>query len=98
MQTRVTYCRICEAGCGLLADVERNEVVALRPDPEHVVSRGYACAKGTRFLEVHKSPERIDHPLVRKDGRLVRSTWDEALADAGQRICRVREAHGPHSV
>jgi anaerobic selenocysteine-containing dehydrogenase len=98
MQTRVTYCRICEAGCGLLADMEGEEVVALRPDPDHVVSRGYACAKGTRFLEVHKSPERIDRPLIRRNGRLVPTSWEEAIADAGARIRRIRDAHGPHSI
>jgi formate dehydrogenase len=98
MESRVTYCRICEAGCGLLADVEGDQVVALRPDPDHVVSRGYACAKGTRFLEVHKSPERVDRPLIRRNGRLTPTSWDEALADAGQRIRAIRDVHGPHSV
>ncbi len=98
METRVSYCRICEAGCGLLADVDGEQVVALRPDPDHVVSRGYACAKGTRFLEVHRSAERIDRPLIRKHGALEPASWDEALSDAGERIRAIRDTYGPHSV
>lgn len=98
MQTRTTYCRICEACCGMLADVEDGRLVALRPDPEHVVSRGFACAKGTRFGAVHASPDRLDHPLVRQGGELVQASWEHALRDAGERLERLRREHGPHSV
>ena len=48
MRTIPTFCRICEASCGLLADVEDNRVLALRPDPDHVSSKGFVCIKGVR--------------------------------------------------
>ena len=38
--TRHTFCRVCEATCGLEVDVEDNRVVAIRPDKQHVVSKG----------------------------------------------------------
>lgn len=98
MATRVTYCRICEAGCGLLAEVEGERLVSLRPDPDHVVSRGFACAKGTRFAAVHASPERPSTPLVKRGLRLEPASWEDALAHAAQAIGRVRSEHGPHSV
>jgi hypothetical protein len=31
-ETRITFCRICEATCGLEVDVEDNRVLAIRPD------------------------------------------------------------------
>jgi anaerobic selenocysteine-containing dehydrogenase len=98
MVERVTYCRICEAACGLIAEVDAERLVSLRPDPEHVVSRGYACAKGTRFDQVHRSPERLDWPLRREGAELTRSAWPEALAEIGARLRGVRRQHGPHSV
>ncbi len=98
MRTHVTYCRICEAACGLLADVEGGRVVALRPDPDHVVSRGFACAKGTRFAAVHEDPDRVDHPLQRVNGRLERVSWHDAVTRAGAALRGLRERHGPHSV
>lgn len=49
VETKITFCRICEATCGLEVDVEDNRVKAIRPDPKHVVSKGYACVKGTRW-------------------------------------------------
>lgn len=95
--TRVTYCRICEAACGLLADVDGDRVVALRPDRDHVVSRGFACAKGTRFGELHTSPSRVDHPLVRDGGKLARTSWEQANRDIGRTLRRLRDEHGPHA-
>jgi anaerobic selenocysteine-containing dehydrogenase len=97
-ETRVTYCRICEAACGLLADVADGKVVALRPDREHVISRGFVCAKGTRFTELHTSPDRLNHPLRRNGDTLVRIGWDQALTEIGGKLREIRRVHGPHAV
>src|SRR5688572_4344471 len=97
-ETRVTYCRICEAACGLLAEVEGRNVVALRPDRKHVVSKGFVCAKGTRFAELHTSPDRLDHPQRREGGRLVRVGWDAILSEIGGKLREIRRLHGPHAV
>ncbi len=98
MTTKVTYCRICEAACGLVAELEAEQITALRPDPHHVVSKGFACAKGTRFLEVHRGPGRVNHPLRRQGGELKRTTWRAANADIGSRLRRIIDEHGPHAV
>lgn len=90
-----TYCRICEAACGLV--VEHDDHGAPRrllPDREHPGSRGHVCAKGTRFLEVARHPERLLHPRV--DGRDV--GWPAAIAAVAGRLRRIIDAHGPHAV
>lgn len=97
MPTVTTFCRICEASCGLLADVDRGELVALRPDPDHVVSRGYACVKGIRYADVHRSADRLRHPLRRVGDRFERVGWDDALAEIGARYRAIRATHGPHA-
>lgn len=94
METLPTTCRICESGCGLLADVEAGRVVDLRPDPAHPVSLGYACRKGTTFHERLAAPDRIAHPLVR--GRP--ASWEEALRVVGEGLAGLVERHGPASV
>jgi anaerobic selenocysteine-containing dehydrogenase len=90
-----TYCRVCEAACGLEVDFDASGTpFRIRPDREHPVSAGYACAKGTRFLEVARHPERVLVPRV--DGRDV--SWDDAIATAARRIDAVRQKYGPHAV
>src|SRR5438128_12039160 len=62
-----TFCRICEAACGLLADLDASgQPVRLRPDRQHPVSQGFVCAKGTEFLEVAEHPARLLWPLRRR--------------------------------
>ncbi len=90
-----TYCRICEAACGLLAERDRDgALVRLLPDREHPHSGGHVCAKGTRFAEVARHPARLLAPRV--DGRA--ATWDSALAAVADRLRPIRERHGPHAI
>lgn len=90
-----TYCRVCEAACGLEVEFDTAGVpLRLRPDREHPTSAGYACAKGTRFLEVARHPDRVLHPRV--DGTEV--GWDAAIAAAAERITSVQRRWGPHAV
>jgi len=90
-----TYCRICEAACGLQVVSDAAGVpVRLRPDRGHPSSRGYACAKGTRFLEVAHHPERVLHPRLHGQ----RVGWSRAIEQVAQRLRRIIDAHGPHAV
>ncbi len=95
---RVTFCRICEAACGLIANVDDGRVLSLAPDPDHVVSRGYVCVKGIRYAELHNSPDRLRTPLKRVDGAFLPIPWEQALAEIGQRTRAIRERHGKQSV
>ena len=95
---RVTFCRICEAACGMVATVQDGQVVKLRPDKEHPLSSGWACPKGIAMLDVHNDPDRVVHPLKRVGDEHVRVSWEEALDDIGARLRAVIAAHGPESV
>jgi anaerobic selenocysteine-containing dehydrogenase len=89
-----TICFNCEAGCGLLAyvDRERPRVQKFEGNPEHPGSRGRNCAKGPATLNQIDDPERIRHPLKRAgrrgEGKWQRVTWDEALDDIAGRVRR----------
>jgi formate dehydrogenase len=91
-EEKVTFCRICEALCGMVATVEDGQVTKLRPDREHPLSRGYACPKGIAMLEVQNDPDRVLHPLKRVGGpgEFERVTWKEALDDIGERLKRTQ--------
>ncbi|MFN7950220.1 MAG: molybdopterin-dependent oxidoreductase [bacterium] len=100
MKSVRTYCRICEAACGLLVECdERGTPHRIRPDKDHPTSRGFACAKGTRFLEVATHPERLRHPLLRApDGRLSAVAWPDALAAVGRSLRPILDQHGPNAI
>ena len=98
-EQKVTFCRICEAHCGMVATVEDERITKLRPDPEHPLSKGYACPKGIAMLDVQNDPDRVLHPLKRgPDGEFHRVGWDEAIDDIGERLRAIIERHGKKSV
>ena len=98
-RTRSTFCRICEAACNLQAEIDTHgQVVRLRPDRRHPVSQGFACAKGTRFVEVATHPDRLLYPLRRNlDGQYERTTWSAAMRLISERMRPILERDGPHA-
>jgi anaerobic selenocysteine-containing dehydrogenase len=100
VERKVTFCRICEAHCGMVASVEEDRVVKLRPDPGHPLSRGYACPKGIAMLDVQNDPDRVTHPLRRRanGNGFERVSWEEALDDIGARLRATLDRHGPASL
>jgi anaerobic selenocysteine-containing dehydrogenase len=90
----LSYCRICAAACEIVVTVDGQQVVRVRGDAEHPVSRGYVCAKGRGLAEWHHRPERLDRP--RLDG--VETGWAEVLDDLAGRLGTTVDASGPDSV
>lgn len=90
-----TFCRICEPSCGLIAEVEKGELVGVRADNDHPVTQGFACNRGLAGLDLHRDPDRCDYPQRRRaDGSFERISWDEAIEGIAERIREVKSQHG----
>lgn len=98
MQTVRSFCRVCTSVCGILVDVEGDEVLRVRGDQDHPFSRGYTCPKGRALPQLHHHPDRLERPRMRADGRLRDTTWDACLDDLGTRLKDIIDRHGPQSV
>ena len=97
-QTHQTFCRICEALCGLEVDVENERVVAIRPDGDHVATRGYACVKGLNQHRMYDSPDRLRYVLRRSKDGLVPTSWSESLTEIGNKIRSLQATYGKNTV
>ena len=91
-----TTCPYCGVGCGIVVPVREDGRLALMTDdlPSNASSLGTLCVKGrfgTGFLHAR---DRITHPMVRRDGRWVRVSWEEALETAADGLARHRERFG----
>jgi anaerobic selenocysteine-containing dehydrogenase len=87
-------CPLCEACCGLELRLAGGRVVGVRGDEEDPFSHGYLCPKGVALGELHDDPDRLRTPLVRRGGRLVEASWDEAFAELEARLPPLLERHG----
>jgi len=99
-QLRTAYrtCPLCEASCGLEITLRGCEVTRIRGDREDVFSHGYLCPKGSTLKQLHDDPDRLRRPLVRREGRFVEVSWDEAWAEVHRRLPPVIERHGRDAV
>jgi anaerobic selenocysteine-containing dehydrogenase len=93
-----TFCRICEALCGLEVEVDQNRVLEVRPDERHVATQGFACVKGLKQHKVYGSPDRLKYPLRRRGDSFERVSWKQALSEIGKKVARLRSEHHPDSV
>ncbi|HKI50034.1 MAG TPA: molybdopterin-dependent oxidoreductase, partial [Desulfobacteria bacterium] len=80
--TRIAYrtCPFCESTCGLKITLQGGHAVSVEGDKDDVFSNGYLCSKGAALADLHDDPDRLHHPLIRKNGNWVKVGWDEAFA------------------
>lgn len=75
-----TTCPYCGTGCGFNLVVKDGKVVDTAPWHRAPVNQGKVCAKGNYAAEFVNSPDRLTTPLIKKDGKFVEASWDEAYA------------------
>lgn len=97
VERKITFCRICEATCGLQVDVMDNRIQDIKPDPQHVVSQGYACVKGTRYASTQHSPDRLLNPIKRIGSTWQDISWAQALREIAEKLNGLIAAHGPQT-
>jgi anaerobic selenocysteine-containing dehydrogenase len=97
-ETHFRTCPFCEATCGLRLEVADGEVVSIRGDDDDVLSHGFICPKAFGLKELREDPDRLQAPLVRRDGELREATWEEAFAEIEAGLAPILEAHGRDAV
>ena len=97
-----TICTHCGDGCKTTLGVRPAEtgLQIVRGDnrDKSGINGDFLCIKGRYAFDFADSPERLKEPLVRKDGRLVPATWEDALKLIGQRFAEIRDRDGGQAI
>ena len=98
-EERITFCRICEAECGVIAIVDKGRIVDVKADKLNRHSRGFMCTKAKAMIDVVYDPDRVLTPLKRvgAPGEFEACSWDEALDDIARRLKHITIRSGPKS-
>jgi ferredoxin-nitrate reductase len=72
-------CLLCSNGCGLDIGVRDGKMCGVRGLATDAVNHGRLGPKGLHGWIANQSPDRLTRPLIRKNGELVESSWDEAM-------------------
>ena len=76
-------CTGCSQGCNVTLDTRENVVVRVRPRPNLAVNRYFICDHGRMNYRWMNRGDRVEAPLMRRDGELRATDWDEALDRVG---------------
>ena len=80
-------CPHCPVGCQLNLEINaRGGLVRAIPELNSPANRGQACFKGKFGLEFLNSREKLQKPMVRRNGILEETTWDDALDYMARRL------------
>lgn len=98
MNRVLTTCPYCGTGCTLYLNVEDGELISVTPNDKNAVNKGKLCSKGHFGFDFVHHPSRLASPLIRKNGKLVEASWDEAIELLTAHLKKTINAYGPDSV
>ena len=93
-----TICPYCGVGCTVVAQVRDESIKRVIPRIGRGVNNGLLCAKGRFGYEFISASERLRGPLVRKEGKLVESTWSDALKIVADKLKETRDTAGGDAI
>ncbi len=91
----LTTCTYCGCGCSLFLESLDGRLTGTIPCKTSPVNEGKLCLKGWNVHAFVQSEKRLQKPLLRKNGRLVETSWDQALDYVAARLKEIRKADGP---
>ncbi|MGZ5427894.1 MAG: molybdopterin-containing oxidoreductase family protein [Thermoanaerobaculia bacterium] len=98
-----TFCELCFWKCGLLAHVKNGRVTKIQGNPDHPLSNGHLCPRGTGGMGLLYDPDRLKKPLLRRKGKRGEQTfeevsWEAALDFTAEKLLKIQKECGPEKV
>lgn len=98
LKRTMTTCPYCGVGCELALEVKDGKIVRVVSDERTLVNKGSLCVKGRFGLGFVNHPDRLTYPLIRKGGKLIPATWDEAVDTIVKRLRKTKNEHKADSI
>ena len=84
----------CGDGCQITVQTKDNELIEVNSSYGAGRNNGDLCARGFFGFHATSHPDRLTKPLIRRNGLLEATTWEEALEYVAEQIARLKVAHG----
>ena len=97
-----TVCTHCGDGCKTTLGVRRSdtgmEIVRGDNRDKSGINNDFLCIKGRYAFDFAHHKDRLTQPLIRKNGKLTPSTWEEAFELIGKRFAEIRDKDGGQAI
>lgn len=92
----------CPDTCSMIYEVRDGQLVEVRGNRQHPMTRGGLCVKLKDYHDHHYNPDRLLYP-VRRSGpkgsmQFERITWDEAISEIGRRWREIIATYGSQAI
>lgn len=92
-----TICSYCGVGCQMDLHIKDGRIVKVTGAPA-IPNEGRLCVKGRFGWGFVHHPDRLQTPLIKKNGALQEASWDEALDLVATQLKAVKEKDGPEKI
>jgi formate dehydrogenase alpha subunit len=89
-----TTCPYCGVGCQLELFIQNGKIVRSNGVEGVLPNDGRLCVKGRFGYDFVNSPERLKKPLIKKEGKFVESSWDEAIELIASKFLEIKQKYG----
>src|SRR3954454_601528 len=98
IEVKHTVCSHCSVGCSVEAVVQNG--VWIRQDTafDSPINMGAHCAKGASVREHGHGEHRLRYPMKMVNGKYERISWDQAIAEVGDKLLQIRQQSGQDAV
>jgi formate dehydrogenase major subunit len=72
--------------------------VSIDTPKETEVNAGHTCVKGRYAFGFYDHPDRLRTPLIKRNGKFEKATWDEAYEFIKNELNRIIKDHGPDAI
>jgi len=93
-ETTPSICPLCGDGCNINLWTKDDKIYRLTSRRNDLVDEGFLCDKGRFGFELVNHPDRLKHPLIRKNGKLSSVSWDETIRFVASQFKKIKEGWG----
>ena len=84
--------------CGIAVEHDGENILSIKGDPDHVLSKGNICAKASGLQDIHTDPDRLRAPVKRIGDEFVEISWEEAFEEASSELARIQLEYGDNAL
>ena len=91
-------CPFCGLGCGLMVGIDNNKIVEVRGMEAHPVNKGDICTLPANYPPIFYHEDRLKYPMIRKNNRLEKVSWEEAVSHVAGSFQQIIKESGPNAM
>lgn len=93
-----TICTYCGVGCNLEVSTKDGSILGIQAPYDAEVNHGHTCLKGRYAFKFYDHPERLQSPLIKRNGEFEEVSWDEAYDYITEKLSSIKDEYGADAI